>query len=254
MGNNVNVITSYHHDLHKLDWINLVYSKNYNLVLYKKDDNLKIGETKVTKSEISIPNYGRCDYAFLHYIITNYDNLPNHSVFTKIHWGDQGIDFYRLLDECINYDYYEVGQGLNSYVWFNNDNLHLREISGDCYQNVDMPYGTGNLFDFENRPEKLQTFEDWYNHIFPDRTKVPGKIYAYSHGPCFSVSRELIRRHPVSVYEYLFERFHPSSKSWECNVRSVEEIGRHFHDNFVRFYGLLFTHDVDEKFKLHPPC
>lgn len=76
MKNNVSVVTSYYNDLHKLDWNNLVYNKNYNLVLYKKDDKLKISETKITENEISIPNYGRCDYAFLNYIINNYNNLP----------------------------------------------------------------------------------------------------------------------------------------------------------------------------------
>lgn len=264
MGNDttVNVVTSYYNDLHKLNWLDLVFSKNYNLVLYTKDNNLKIGETEIRENEIVIPNYGRCDYAFFHYIISNYNDLPDYTVFTKIHWKEQGIDFYKLLDECIKYDYYEVGQGLHSYVWYNNDNLHLKEIPSQSYQNVDTPMVTGNPFNLENRfagpngdiPAKLETFEDWYNHIFPDRNNLPGKIYAFDHAPCFSVSRELIRRHPIEVYQYLFERFHPDSKSWDCNIRSIEEIGRHFHDNFVRFYGLLFTHAIDKtKFNVYPP-
>ena len=169
-----------------------------------------------------------------------------------------------MLDECINYDYYEVGQGLNSYVWYNNDNLHLKEIPSKSYQNIDTPFETGNLFNLENRfavpnrniSAKLETFEDWYNHIFPDRNNVPGKIYAFDHAHCFSASRELIRRHPVEIYQYLFERFHPTSKSLECDIRSIsiEEIGRHFQDNFGRFYGLLFTHGINKnKFKVYPP-
>jgi hypothetical protein len=40
MKNNINVITSYYNDFYKLDWDNLVYQKNYNLVIYKKSDDL----------------------------------------------------------------------------------------------------------------------------------------------------------------------------------------------------------------------
>lgn len=269
MDNNktVNVVTSYYNDLHKLDWLNLLVEKNYDLVLYTKDDNLKIGEYEKRQIEtlnyylqtIAIPNYGRCDYAFFHYIINNYNNLPDYTVFTKIHWREHGLNFYELINQCTNYDYYEVGRGLHAYIWYNNDNLNLKEIEGDTYINVDTPYVTGNPFNFDGRAKRWEVFEDWYNHIFPDRTRLPGKVYAFDHTPCFSVSRELIQRHPVSVYEYLLERFHPSSKSWDYLLdndeqKTIVDVGKHFHDNFGRFYRLLFTHDIDENnFKVHQP-
>lgn len=245
MKNNINVITSYYNDFYKLDWDNLVHQKNYNLVIYKKSDTLKIGESTIIDNQILIPNYGRCDYAFLYYIITNYDNLPDRTIFTKINWKEQSINFDILLNECLNYDYYEAGKGLKSYVWYDNNSLHLKQITSDFYQNIDNPSSTGNLFDLKNRLCEAETFEDWYNYIFPNRCSLPGKIYAFDHGPCFSVSRDLIKRHPIEIYRYLFEKFHEKSKSWNHSKINVENIGHHYHNHFLRFYKILFTHDVD---------
>lgn len=248
---NVNVVTSYYNDFHKLDWYNLVEQKNYNLVVYKKSDILKIGERQIIDNKILIPNYGKSDYAFLSYIVDNYYSLPDCTVFTKINWKEQGINFYYLLDHCVDYDYCEVGSGLKSYIWYNNDNLHLKEISGDIYINVDTPYVTGNLFNFDGRARRWEVFEDWYNHIFPDRNNLPGRVYAFDHAHCFSVSKKLIQRHPIYVYRYLLERFHPSSKSWDYFIdndekKTIQDIGNHFADNFGRFYRLLFTHGIDQ--------
>jgi hypothetical protein len=256
---NVNVVTVTYNDLHKLNWLHLVSEKNYDFTLYAKDNNLKIGEVEKRQVETSnyyieetvIPNYGKCEYAFLYHIINNYNDLADYTVFTKIHWYDQGINFYDLINNCANYDYYEVGMGLHSYVWYNNDNLHLKEVQGDTYINVDTPYVTGNPFNFDGRAKRWEVFEDWYNHIFPDRNNVPGKIYAFDHGPCFSVSKELIRRHPISVYEYLLERFHPSSNAWDFILdnderKTLDNVAQHYHDNLVRFHRLLFTHGVNQ--------
>ena len=253
MKNNINVITSYYNDFYKLDWDNLVYQKNYNLVIYKKSDDLEVGENGLIENQILIPNYGKSDYAFLSYIVDNYSNLPDHTIFTKINWKEQGINFYYLLDNCANYDYCEVGSGLRSYIWYNNDNLHLKEILGDTYINVDSPYVTGNPFNLDGRAKRWEVFEDWYNHIFPDRSNLPGKVYAFDHAHCFSVSKNLIQRHPIDVYKYLLERFHPSSKSWDYlldNVekKTIQDVGNHFADNFGRFYRLLFTHGIDYNF------
>lgn len=247
----VDVVTATYNDLHKLIWLNLVEEKKYNFVLYVKDDNLKIGETHKEDNKVFIPNYGKCDYAFFHYIINNYHNLPDHVLFTKIHWYEQGINFPDLINNCANYDYYEVGAGLRAYIWYNNDNLHLKELQGHTYINVDTPYVTGNPFNLDGRAKRWEVFEDWYNHIFPDRSNVPGTVYAFDHAPCFSVSKELILRHPISVYEYLLERFHPSSNSWDFILdgderKTLDNVAQHYHDNLVRFYRLLFTHGIDQ--------
>lgn len=258
MKNKVKVVTSYYNDFHKLNWSNLVYDKGYELVIHEKSDDIKIGDSKKIDDKILIPNYGKSDYAFFHYLVNNYYDLPDYSIFTKINWKEQGINFYYLLDNCTNYDYCEVGSGLRSYIWYNNDNLHLKELEGNTYINVDMPYVTGNPFNFDGRAKRWEVFEDWYNHIFPDRNNLPGRVYAFDHAHCFSVSKNLIHRHSIDVYKYLLERFHPSSKSWDYVLdnekKTIQDVGSHFADNFGRFYRLLFTHNIDQNvYNIHQP-
>lgn len=151
-----------------------------------------------------------------------------------------------MLDNCIKYDYYEVGCGPQSYMWYNDSKSHLKQIKSNFYINVDYPYSSeiGESLDVEN-------FKVWYNHIFSNICDVPGKIFAFDHGPCFSVSKQLIERHPIDVYQYLMERFHPNSKSWNINKITIEDVGHHYHNHFLRFYKILFTHNAEKKYKIY---
>ena len=88
------IITAYYNDLHRLDWKNII--GNSKLTVYHKNDQLKIGEF-IDGDYIEIPNYGRCDYAFLWHIIQNYDNLhlinltPKNTSFTEYISFDLGV-------------------------------------------------------------------------------------------------------------------------------------------------------------------
>ena len=64
------------------------------------------GEERVTdEHNIEIPNYGRCDYAFLYHIVKNYEQLDDYTIFTKINWQDQGIPIQHLLENVFKYDF-----------------------------------------------------------------------------------------------------------------------------------------------------
>jgi hypothetical protein len=95
---------------------------------------------------------------------------------------------------------------------------------------------------------------DWYNVVFPEPTPSPGTKKGWGHGPCFSVSKRLILRHPKSVYEYLLGRFYPESGSFSLDFEKyhfptyddlVKDVGVIYHNEFCRFYTLLFTHNLD---------
>jgi hypothetical protein len=273
----VNVVTSYYNDLHKLNWLNLLTNTDYNLILYSKDDNLKKGEFEKRKietsdfyiDEIAIPNYGRCDYTFFYHIVNNYNNLADYTIFTKINWYDCGHNGLNiLLNECINYDFYDAGWRPESMLWYDNKHLEHLEIETKyhkCLKNLDEPYGElSNCLNLENRILPIETRIDWYNYIFPrDKVNIPKEINCYGQGPCFSVSKKLILRHPLSVYEYLLNRFDPKMGCWdpESNqtynhenlgpVTANQEANRHLHDEFQRFYPVLFTHGIDNmEFKI----
>lgn len=259
------IITAYYNDLHKLDWQNII--GNAKLTVYKKNDTLKIGEC-IEGDHIEIPNFGRCDYAFILHIIKNYDNLSDITVFTKLNWKDQSTNFPLLLKECINYDYMEVGCQLEGYLWHDGVNTTIPKNENIIHK-VDVSETKlskkheSKLY-FVYDPDNMN---DWYKHIYGDGT-VPGVVYAFAHGPCFSVSKQLIKRHPIEVYQYLLQRFHPYN-SWNhefakqyysekygskiTDNQVLKELGHHYHDQLLRFWRVLFTHRADTSlFNIRP--
>jgi hypothetical protein len=230
----IKVITSIYKDEHKLNkWIDKIKKANVDYIVYKKNDNLKIGEKKIlTDNLVEIPNKGRCDYAFLCHIIDNYDNLARTNVFVKCNWYENNIPFWDLLLNCHNYDYMQVGTHYEVIDW---DELDIE--SGLC-----------------ERKQK------WLSEIFPDNTKL-GKVAVWGHGPSFSVSRELIHRHKKEVYENMLNKFHEDSGSFSLdyekyNYRTYNDmyvdVGITYHNDLLRFYRILFTHDLpkDNKYKI----
>jgi len=62
-----------------IEWLN---GERSNCIVYNKGDSLQI------ENEIMLKNVGRESETYLHYIITNYDNLPDVVVFTQARISD----------------------------------------------------------------------------------------------------------------------------------------------------------------------
>lgn len=268
----IDIVTSYYDDFHRLnDWpLELIKNNDMNIVFYKKDDNISVGSEYLTQdNHIAVPNIGRCDYAFLYHIVKNYNNLPDYTIFTKINWRHDNINFEKFLNNFIGYDYFGCANEnqIESYVWCDNSCLKEAEKLFTKYRKIII-----NLDVYKNHETRhikyAETLEDWYLHIFgkQDLLKI---VDTPINGPCFSVSRRAILANKLSDYEYLLNRFYRSSNSWnyeKCNF--YEENGKrfladsngiaghyyfsnkkldeltdvyfHFHDNFLRFYKTLF--------------
>jgi hypothetical protein len=221
------IITSVYNDEYKLNrWIVNVKNANIDYVVYKKNDNLQIGEmNKISNNLIEIPNIGRCDYSFLYHIIENYDNLASTNVFVKCNWYENNIPFWYLLYKCTQYDYMQVG-------------THQEVLNWD-----DLPIEDGLC---ENKSK-------WLMEIFPDNCNNLGNIPGWGHGPAFSVSRELIHRHKKEIYEHMFNKFHESSNSFSTDYEKYNyktyndllvDVGIIYHNEIGRFYRILFTHNL----------
>lgn len=255
----IDVITSFYNDIHKLTWKS--YVENCNLIIYRKNDDLNIGESFVKDGYINIPNIGRCDYSFLLHIINNYYTLNDVTVFTTIHWYNPPptFNFSYIIKNCVEYDYMEIGRDSKCYNW--HDGTVPEKLCIDV--NINNVKGVRKGWYKSNSDSNI----DWYNHIF-GKGSFPGKIYTNDHGPIFSVSKKLIYQRPISVYQYLLERFHPKSMSWDHELAKsqwpekygncatekqiMDEMGRHYHDELLRFWKLLFTHRIDKnQFKIH---
>lgn len=269
----MDIVTSYYKDLTKLnDWpLELIKNKNMNLILYKKDDDLSEKEQNVlSNNHIAIANIGMCDYAFLYHIVKNYHNLPDRTVFTKITWKHDNFNFEKFLNNCIEYDYCGCANEnqIESYVICDNTCLNEAHALNTKYRkniiNLDVPKN------HETRSIKFaETLEDWYLHIFGKQNLLQ-IIDVPINGPCFSVSKKAILANTLESYEYLLNRFYRSSNSWnyeKCNFcyengkkvladsngmaghyyysnRKLDELTDiyfHFHDNFLRFYKILFV-------------
>lgn len=210
----IRIVTSCYNDDINLSWTRHLIKKGVPYVIYKKS-NVKDNANPVENLPyqlIEIPNICRCEYAFMYHIVNNYDRLDDITVFVKSNWAKYGIRLFFLLEKCSNYDYMTVG-------------THGEMINYLYHEPTDIDFWT-----------------NWYDNIFPDDLEKPKDVSVWGHGPCFSVSRELIRRHPKSTYEYLLDRL--SKPRLIFSGEKLNEIGVIYHNEMQRFYTIFFTHGL----------
>lgn len=271
------LIFSFYNDYNKINWLTYV-PPDVELIAYKKNDYLKKNQIFTENGGYpvhNIPNYGRCDYAFLLHIVNNYDNLSDYNIFTKINWQETGVDLTKLFFKYKNYDYCDVGAWPELHIWSNEEDLiKLEKIKiNNAYLNQNSEYksiSVNSTKQLKRGSFSMESYIDWYVQFF-NNTKLPDPIKIWGHGPCFSVSKNLIQRHPKQVYEILLNKFYKESNSWnfeesfkffknktnsnvqdnEIEIFVNEEIGKAYHDQFQRFWKLLFTHNTkSDKFKI----
>jgi hypothetical protein len=141
-----------------------------------------------------------------------------------------------FVREAGQWDYSSVGAFPIRGVW--NLNLHYTN-----QQYLEFMYEEPS-----KRHPMWQRSSDWYDHIFGDQPFPASTVDVWGHGPMFSASKELIRRHPKSVYEYLMETYHSpyNRKDEKWNVNPT-------HDLFGRFWKVLFTHNTTARVKPTTP-
>jgi hypothetical protein len=168
-----------------IDWLNTEIN---NCIIYNKGTPLNIN------NEIMIPNVGRESDTYLHYIITNYNNLPDVIVFTQArisdHRGSNDINYLiNLKNEALIYkkskpliSYHKTNHKTcwsNDWNLLDNDKYYLQ----DCYKN--------------NKP---LIFEEWFTTNI--NSNYPNPIHIYCNG-IFAVTKELILKHPIDYYKKL---------------------------------------------------
>lgn len=85
-----------------LDWLKTV-PWDY-IVFNKGEDNLP----KWIKNEIKLPNIGREAHTYLTYILKNYDNLPEYTIFLQGSPFDHSRKLFQLLDNFSGEDFYTL--------------------------------------------------------------------------------------------------------------------------------------------------
>jgi hypothetical protein len=247
------IVTSTYNDSEILDkWIYKIQDNNsasFEILVYEKDDQLPNGQSLIiNKNRIKIPNIGRCDYSFFYHIINNYDNLHKYDaiVFTKCNWEKEHIPFFRFLNNVHLFDYSDCGNSPKMQVW--NKDL-IKNIPNNSKHNFEIQYNASDPIS--------ETVWNWYHAIFNDIEPPKEFFVNWGCGPIFSVSPRLILRHPLSVYQYMLERFENST--WNCELglnifhtmgELSHQIGLRYNDQYLRFYRVLFTHNVVSNFHI----
>jgi len=248
----IEIVTSTYNDEHQLSWINSIPS-NILITIYNKGNVLQ--NLDLNKMCINIPNYGRCDYSFLWHIVNNYDKLSDKIIFTKSNWNDhEGCNLNNLLNKCPNFDFCDVGQHAEYTIWIPNIKEKDKYLKNTNYPHLYYTIVSNNP-KFKYNYEKYKIFNlstEIYLKIFHD-CPLPQPMILWGHGPCFSVSKDLILRHPKLLYEELLKLFYGQITFEDIKLQQemLVAIGKNYHDQFQRFWKILFTHAVDKtKFKI----
>lgn len=249
---NMVVVTSVYKDsYHDI----LEYCRKYklHLIVYNKNDELKLGEeyTKIVDKGltiIDIPNFGRCDYSFLYYIITHYDNLPNKILFTKANYMYENInlEFAVKLDAQFILIGREIKYGIFSKLYDINK-LLLKGINNNHIELLNSDKDTTNDHNFQS-----YLTLDFYRMVYGDNEPPRDEVLNFGYGPCFIVSKQLIRGHSVDIYKKLLDTFYPNKGHWtKWDGHSDEEtyihIGKRYHNNLLRLWSVLFIQDYSVK-------
>jgi hypothetical protein len=179
-----------------IEWLN---SEMSNCIIYNKGDKLDIN------NEIFLENVGRESETYLHYIITNYSNLPDVVVFTQARISDHkhgGVNYLiNIKNKALQYnksqDFSIHLEGTNKH---SNKTWNLREdgyFLKDNYKN--------------NNPI---TFVEWFKNNID--INYPDPIYIYWNA-IFAVKKENIINKPIEYYKKLILEVKHHSNSTEAH-------------------------------------
>jgi hypothetical protein len=180
-----------------IDWLN---NEMKNCIIYNKGNPLNIN------NEVILKNVGRESETYLHFIITNYKNLPDVIVFTQArisdHRGKDDINYLiQIKNEALNnsksLDYIVHHEtDTHDFCWDKEWNL----INGQYYL-------TNNY-----KNNKHITFIEWFKYNI--NINYPNPIKIYPNG-IFAVKKENILNKPITYYKKLISEVNHHINSTE---------------------------------------
>jgi len=167
-----------------IEWLN---SELKNCIIYNKGKKLHI------ENEVILKNVGRESETYLHYIITNYYNLPDVIVFTQARISDhKGSDDINYLIHIKNDALYNS----KSQDFF----LH-NDIGNNIHWDNKWNFQNGKYFLSDNYKNNSPiTFIEWFKNNIDINYPNPIKIYRNA---IFAVKKENIINKPIEYYKKL---------------------------------------------------
>jgi len=165
-----------------IDWLN---SEMSNCIIYNKGDKLDIN------NEIFLENVGRESETYLHYIITNYSNLPDVVVFTQARISDHKYGEVNYLLNIKN-EALQHNKSKNFYI-------HLEGTNRHCNKTWNLRKDGYFLKDNYKNNNPI-TFVEWFKNNID--INYPDPIYIYWNA-IFAVKKENIINKPIEYYKKL---------------------------------------------------
>jgi hypothetical protein len=167
-----------------VDWLK---GEMKNCIIYNKGKKLNVD------NEIMLENVGRESETYLHYVIKNYNNLPDVVIFTQAKISDhKGSDDVNYLIQLKN----EALQHTKSQNFFTHN-----DIGNDFYWDKDWNFRNGKYYLNDNyKNNKPIIFIEWFKNNVS--TNYPNPINIYCNA-IFAVKKENIINKPIEYYKKL---------------------------------------------------
>jgi hypothetical protein len=166
------IVSRYNEDV---SWLSEFYD-NYRIFLYNKGDHIE--------GSINLPNVGREGSTYLTHIIYNYDNLDDWVFFTQGNPFDHVRNYKKILREFPHTTDSTIFENPNQLQFFCDD-VRFKKIL----------YSKPNGYPHDRRGMDIN--EVWIK-LFTDP---PLKLYPFTRGAIFAVSRDTIRMRSVDFYK-----------------------------------------------------
>jgi hypothetical protein len=228
MSNNVKIVVARYNE--SLNWLKEFPFNNFEYIVYNKGDDENFIKDNVIKI-INIPNVGRCDHTYLYYIIENYDELSNITVFLP---GSLNIPYKKekatkILNYIINYGYknaYFIGSYVESLQY------HFKDFKLDSWKCSSEENYSKNS-ESELIKCKIRPYYNWYKYFFNNT-----ESHWFTYGGVFSIDKRDILQHPIYRYIHLL---------YTVNQYSNPEASHYIERSWAAiFFPFLYTIKINE--------
>ena len=161
-----------------------------NCIVYTKGNKLHI------ENEIHLENVGRESETYLHYIITNYDNLPDVVVFTQARISDHNNTGHDDIDYLIQMKNSALCNSKSQNFFIHNDVGRCRYFD----KNWNLQPWNGYYLKHNYKNNNPITFFEWFKSNID--INYPNPIHVYRNG-IFAVKKEHIINKPIEYYQRL---------------------------------------------------
>lgn len=170
-----------------LEWLQEEDTHDTKVYVYNKGKNIIVDSRFVYTR---LDNVGVCDHTYLHHIITHYDNLEDVTIFLPASW--QAKRKISCKDQVFKsahiYHSYFTAIGIDPKLY--NFTLNYYEVEDPRNRDIS---------NFNLTPCSIRPYGKWYEHV----TGNPLTNNISNYGCIFSLSKETIRKYPVSFYQNL---------------------------------------------------